>query len=323
MEKMTLLLENYGLLLLFANVFLTQIGVPIPALPALVIAGALSMNGQLVGAECLLAGLAACMLSDLIWFAAGRRYGKKILNLLCRISISPVYCVSRTEDTFSRWGVGSLVFSRFIPGFSVVGPPLAGALGIPRPQFMLFSSSGALLWVATGLGLGALFHSRIDQLLALLATVGETVLILLALLIAVVIAIKFVERRRFNQSLRMARITVGELRLLMTAMPAPVIVDVRSRVAQKLDAPIPGALMYDKAQPQALFISLPKETPVVVYCSCPNEASAVLVARQLIDDGFFEVRPLTGGLDAWNAQVVLASIIAPLNSEVASLQATK
>lgn len=39
--------------------------------------------------------------------------------------------------------------------------------------------------------------------------------------------------------------------------------------------------------------------PEIVYCACPNEASAARVALQLRDRGFHHVRPLAGGIDAW------------------------
>ena len=146
MPKLMLLLQQYGLLILFANVLLEQIGLPIPAFPMLIVAGALAMNGQMVWVECLLVSLLACMVSDYLWFTAGRHYGEKILKLLCRISISPDYCVSQTEDTFSRWGAKSLIVSKFIPGFGTIAPPLAGAMGTRRRTFMLFSMSGATLW---------------------------------------------------------------------------------------------------------------------------------------------------------------------------------
>ena len=307
MPKLMLLLQQYGLLILFANVFVEQIGLPIPAFPMLIVTGALAMNGQMVWLECLIVSLFACMLSDYLWFTAGRHYGKKILNLLCRISISPDYCVSQTEDTFNRWGAKSLIVSKFIPGFSAIAPPMAGAMGTRRKTFTLFSFSGGLLWVTTGLTIGAVFHNSIDRIMDVLATMGVTALIILGTLLALVIGVKYYERRRFYRTLRMARITVDELTDMIERGHEPVIVDARSRTAQKLEAPIPGALLYNREAPDEVFINVSKDIPIIVYCSCPNEASAAVIAKQLISHGFRQVRPLIGGLDAWNAHVSRAS----------------
>jgi rhodanese-related sulfurtransferase len=38
---------------------------------------------------------------------------------------------------------------------------------------------------------------------------------------------------------------------------------------------------------------------VIVYCACPNEASAAEVAKKLMRAGFTRVRPLAGGIEAW------------------------
>jgi membrane protein DedA with SNARE-associated domain/rhodanese-related sulfurtransferase len=305
MQKLMLLQQQYGLAILFGNVLLEQLGLPIPAVPALVVAGALAANGQLVWFECLAIALLACMLSDFLWFSAGRHYGKKTLKLLCRISISPDYCVSQTEDAFNHWGPKSLLVSKFIPGFSVVAPPLAGAMGTRLPTFLSLSFSGGLIWTCSFLTLGAAFHNSIDNILAILGAMGFTALLLIGALLALVIGVKFYERRRFYKSLRMARITVAELKEMMEDGHKPLIVDARGRTAQQTEAPIPGALMYDRDAPPEragdIFLDVSRDRPIIVYCSCPNEASAAIVAKLLIAHGFRHVRPLIGGLDAWNA----------------------
>ncbi len=303
MQKLMPMLQQYGLLIVFANVLLEQIGLPIPAFPILIVTGALAMNGQMVWLECLLVSVAACLLSDYLWYTAGRHYGKKILGLLCRISLSPDYCVSQTVDTFSRWGAKSLIVSKFIPGFSTIAPPLAGLMGTSGQKFLAFSLGGALLWTGTGLTIGAFFHNSIDRILDVLATMGLTALLILASLLALVISLKFYERRRFYKMLRMARITVDELKELIERGHEPLIVDARSRAAQELEPAIPGALLYSRESPSNAFNNIAKDRPVIVYCSCPNEASAAIIAKQLIRHGFRHVRPLIGGLDAWNAQM--------------------
>src|SRR3954464_10298085 len=143
MEQLTTLLVQYGLLLVFVNVFLVQAGMPVPAVPTLIVAGALAAtNGPSVPA---IIGVAVVgsLLGDTIWYVAGRIYGMRVLQLLCRISISPDSCVRETETRFLRWGPVSLIFAKLVPGFATVAPPLAGASRIKCGRFIVYSALGA------------------------------------------------------------------------------------------------------------------------------------------------------------------------------------
>ena len=301
MSALILLLQKYGPLIVFANVLLEQAGLPVPAYPVLIVAGALAANGELSWQACLGVGMLACLISDLSWYAAGRRYGKRVLTVLCKVSLSPDYCVSRTEDIFSRWGVKSLLVAKFVPGFNTIAPPLSGALGIRKSVFLAYGGIGGLLWVGTGLAIGMIFHESIDAILSVLSTMGEAALIFLGVLLAIFLAVKYRERRRFLQELRMARISVDELRQMIEVGSDPIIIDARSVTARALTPAIPGAVLFGHDDHADAFAALPRERAIVVYCSCPNEASAAAVAKKLVAHGFREVRPLVGGLDAWNA----------------------
>lgn len=301
MPKLIFLLQEYGVLLVFANVLLEQMGLPLPAYPMLVVAGALTVAAGLSPAACLLVAVLACLIADLLWYGAGLRYGSRITGLLCRISLSPDSCVNQTENTFRRWGPKSLLVSKFVPGFNTMAAPLAGALGTPRRTFLLYAGAGSLLWTGSGLALGMVFHESIDLVLDVLATMGGTALLVLGALLALFIAYKYVERQRLYRSLRMARITVPELRTLMDQGVEPVIVDARSLTAQQLEAAIPGAILYGHPGDDERLGQVARERDVVIYCNCPNEVTAALIARQLMARGFLRVRPLVGGLDAWNA----------------------
>jgi membrane protein DedA with SNARE-associated domain/rhodanese-related sulfurtransferase len=295
------LLQTYGLLIVFGIVLLEQIGLPIPAMPILIVAGALAADGEISWPACIAVSLAACLISDYFWFRAGRFYGKRILRLLCKISLSPDYCVSQTEDKFRRHGSKSLIVAKFIPGFNTIAPPLAGAMGTSTPHFMAFSVAGGLLWSGTGVGAGAYFHASVDKVLDTLETMGGAALIGLLSLLALFVLYKYVERRRFLGSLAVDRIQVSELRKLIDEGQGPLIVDARSLTAQELDSAIPGALNYQSCEPGQLMASLDKDRHIVVYCSCPNDVTAAQVARQFLLNGFHRARALHGGLDAWNA----------------------
>lgn len=302
MQELVSLITQYGLALVFFNVLLEQLGVPIPAIPALVVAGALAASGKLSALEVFTVAMVACLIGDLIWFAAGRRYGHKVLRTLCRISLSPDFCVRQTETFYERWGVSTLVVAKFIPGLSTIAPPLAGAMRLSFGSFLIFSGIGAAVWAGVSIGAGLLFHTQIERAVQYLAEMGTVTLYFVGALFAAFIAIKWWERQRFYKTLRMARISVDELQRLMHLGENPVILDVRSEAARKLDArQIPGAHSVDMSEPDKKLAGLPKRAEIVVYCTCPNEATAARVARLLMDKGFKRVRPLTGGLDAWIA----------------------
>ena len=300
MSKLFLLIQTYGVLIVFGTVLLEQIGLPIPAFPILIVAGALAVDGDMHWPAVLAVSLCACLISDFFWFRTGRFYGKRILRLLCKISLSPDYCVSQTEDNFNRFGSKSLIVAKFIPGFNTIAPPLAGALGTSTPMFLGYSVLGGLLWSGVGIGIGAYFHTSVDQVLEVLETMGSTALMVLGALLAIFVLFKYVERRRFRQAVQVERISMGELSDLIDEGADPVIVDARSATAQKLEPAIPGALLFNACEPGQLMATLDKNSHIVVYCSCPNDVTAAQVAKQFLSNGFHRARPLHGGLDAWN-----------------------
>jgi len=300
MQEIVRLLSQHGLVLVFANVLVEQIGLPVPAVPTLIVAGALAAGGQLSALAVLGVAFAACAIGDALWYAAGRLYGRRVMRLLCRIALSPDSCVRQSEYRFERWGGLTLVLAKFIPGLSAVAPPLAGAMRLGAVRFFLWNSVGVLMWAGAAIGAGMLFRAQVDELLVQMESYGAVAVASLAALLAGYIALKWWERRRFYKMLRVARIGVDELRGLMHAGERPVIVDVRSPSARDLDPRyIPGALTMEPGDVERHLDRLPAGRDIVFYCTCPNEASAAAVAKRLIALGYVRVRPLQGGLDAW------------------------
>jgi membrane protein DedA with SNARE-associated domain/rhodanese-related sulfurtransferase len=293
---------QYGLIIVFVNVLVEQIGLPIPAIPTLVIAGALAADGQLSPAALFFWSLVACLMADCGWYFIGRTYGIRVLKLLCQISLEPDSCVSQTQTRFERWGINSLVVAKFIPGLAIIAPPLAGAMRIGWGRFIALSAAGAALWVGSAMAAGALFRAQIAVMLRHLGEIGSVAALLVLGALAVYIGIKWWERVRFFKSLRMARIGVAELYELLQAGAEPLIVDVRSPTARALEPRwIPGALRVPLDELAKHIKDLPRDRDIVLYCACPSEASAARVARVLMNHGFKKVRPLHGGLDAWRA----------------------
>ncbi|MFC5458295.1 DedA family protein/thiosulfate sulfurtransferase GlpE [Massilia niabensis] len=301
MSQLSLLIQNHGALLVFGTVLLEQFGLPIPAFPVLVVAGAMAMQGGASWQLCLLAVVLACLVCDIFWFRAGRYYGKRVLRLLCRISLSPDSCVNQTEDRFRRYGAKSLLVSKFIPGFNTIAAPMSGALGTPPRAFLGFAATGALLWGGTGLAVGAIFSDSVERVLTTLETLGSTALVVLGILLGMFVLYKYIERKRHRANLAVPRIGVSELRALMDGGHDPLVIDARSVTAQALESAIPGALLYSECEPGQLMAGLDKDRHIVVYCSCPNDVTAAQVAKAFLANGFHRARPLQGGLDAWRA----------------------
>ncbi|HEX9396657.1 MAG TPA: DedA family protein/thiosulfate sulfurtransferase GlpE [Burkholderiales bacterium] len=301
-EALVRLVAQHGVAIVFANVLLEQIGLPLPAIPILIIAGALAVDGHFSALTLFSAAFIACTIGDTLWYLGGRRYGNRVMRLLCRISLSPDSCVRQTEYHFERWGGLALVFAKFIPGLSTIAPPLAGATRLGWAFFMLWNSVGIVIWAGAAIGTGMLFHAQIDGLLARLEDYGAFAIEAIAALLAGYVALKWWERRRFYKMLRVARITADELHRLKQGGKDPVVVDVRSASSRQLDPRfVPGALAMDIAEVDQRLNELPNDREIIFYCTCPNEASAAQVAKKLIELGYTRVRPLQGGLDAWVA----------------------
>jgi membrane protein DedA with SNARE-associated domain/rhodanese-related sulfurtransferase len=298
-QNLVWLITQYGLLIVTANVFVDQIGLPVPAMPTLILAGAIASGG--LGLTSLFAAsVLACIVPDCVWFLVGRRYGMRVLKTLCRISLEPDSCVSQTQTRFERWGVNSLVIAKFVPGLAIIAPPLAGAMRIGWPRFIGLSAAGGALWVGSGLAAGMLFKTQIQSVLLHLDRIGSVTGTVVAAALIGYIVYKWWERQRFYKELRMARISVGDLYALMEAGEQPIVVDVRSPTARTLEPRwIPGAIHVPVDDVSRHLAELPRDREIVVYCTCPSEASAARVAKLLINHGFKEVRPLHGGLDAW------------------------
>jgi membrane protein DedA with SNARE-associated domain/rhodanese-related sulfurtransferase len=299
MNQLIAMIQQHGLWLVFVNVLAEQAGVPVPAYPTLIVAGAYLTVGEGRVLALVAVGALAAVTADTLWYLAGRRFGTRVLQTLCKISLSPDSCVRQTETIFERFGPGSMVFAKFVPGFASVATALAGALGLRYWKFVLFDLVGSLLWVGVAVAIGYLFRDAIGDALDTLQSLGKWGLVLIIAGFAAWIATKWWRRILFVKQLRMDRVTVEELKTLLDANEIGVVLDVRSRLSQEASGRIPGARRVDIKNIASGLDDVPRGGEVVVYCACPNEASAVKVAQKLRAAGFKRVRPLTGGIDAW------------------------
>lgn len=300
-------LNQWGIPLVFAVVLFEFSGLPVGASAWLVVAGALSIDGPLRTELVLLAAFVAALSADHAWFVLGRRHGRRLLETVCRISLSPDICVSRTDEMLGRYGPALLLFAKFIPGVSMVSIPTLAAMGVPYRRFVRFDIAGCLIWSGAHVGIGALFHRQIDRVLDEMHFIGANAAAIAATLFAGYIALKLLHRRHLVRLHELVRIAPQDVSRMLGEGHDLVILDARSRVARDSDPrSLPRSIVLE--DPKAIG-TLPPELrskTVVTFCTCPNEASAAFIADLLVKAGYRNVRVLTGGADALDALVPAA-----------------
>lgn len=300
LSQITDSLQRDAVWVVFLNVLLQQAGLPVPAVPTLLLAGSLALSsGQL--ANMLAAAIVASVLADWLWYLAGRAFGYRVLAGLCRLSINPGSCVSQTEARFVRWGLGSLVVAKFIPGFSTVAPPIAGSLRMGQAGFLLAAALGAALWAGVALGAGWLLRNEVHSAITVLDQHAGSALIIFGGLAVIWLGWKLWQKYRFQQLSTVPHITPGELLAAMESAQPLLLLDLRGPTMVAETGPILGATA---AEHDRLFDAVghwPKHQPIVTLCNCPEDAGAIQAAHRLLKAGYLSVRPLQGGYEAWRA----------------------
>ncbi|HTS16862.1 MAG TPA: VTT domain-containing protein [Verrucomicrobiae bacterium] len=300
MDRVLSQMAQHGALILLAVIFVEQIGLPLPGAPFLLAAGTLAGAGKLNFGMLLLSAVVGSMVADAIWFETGRRRGSSVLKLLCRISLEPDTCVRRTEDVFTKYGMKAVLAGKFVPGLGTVAPPLAGIFGVSPRRFLVYDGVASALYTGVFLLLGYFFSNQLEPVLAFLGGMGREAILVVLLLLMIYIGWKYLQRQRVLHELRIGRITVDELRRMQEAKENVFVVDLRSDLdLEENPTVIIGAQHIHPREIEARHQEIPRDRDVVVYCSCPNEATAARVAIQLRKRGITRIRPLLGGIDAW------------------------
>jgi membrane protein DedA with SNARE-associated domain/rhodanese-related sulfurtransferase len=304
-------LTRHGPTVLFAAVFIEQMGIPLPASPWLLAAGALAASGKMHWYSSLLAAAIGSSLADSIWFYLGRHGGQRVMNFLCRISLEPDSCVRRTQNLYTKYGMPGLVLAKFVPGLNTLAPPLAGSSGARFPQFLLFDGIGSLIYTGCFILIGTVFSRQLDQVIAALGSLGAGAIAVVVGLIAIYIGYKFYQRQHLLKELRTARITADELYHKLETGETPIILDLRSKAEVTRDpALIRGARHITMDELKTWEKDIPRDREIVLYCSCPNEVSSARMALFLQKNGLTRVRPLLGGIDAWRERNYPIEILA-------------
>lgn len=257
--------ERHGYAFLFVWVLAEQSAIPLPSTPLLLVAGAFIRGGRLHVVPAILCCWIASLIADTIWFELGRRRGRQVLRLVCRLSLEPDSCVRRTENTFLKYGMRSLLVSKFIPGLNAVAAPLAGHSQRSYLRFALYDTAGTLIWSGSYVALGYLFSEQLETVVAYASRLGSNLFLLVAALFAIWIGWKFMQRRRFLRQLDVARITPAELRQRLAADEKLFIVDLRSELSQEPTL-IPGAIRISPEALAARGPEIPRDREIILFC---------------------------------------------------------
>jgi membrane protein DedA with SNARE-associated domain len=259
-------LVQHGYVLVFFWVLAEQGAIPLPSVPLLLACGALASAGKLHLAGIFLCGAGGCLLADFTWYQLGKRGGAKVLRFICRIAIEPDSCVRQTENVFVRYGMRTLLVSKFVPGLNAVAAPLAGSSGAGLGRFLLFDGAGSLIWIAAYVCLGYVFSGQLETVAAYAVRMGSGLIVLLGASLAMWLGWKYVQRRRFMRTLVVNRMTAEELRDKLQAGEDVMIVDVRSAINSGA-ASIPGALRISTEELATRHQEIPRDRDIVLFCS--------------------------------------------------------
>ena len=293
-------LREDAVTVVFVNVLLQQIGLPVPAVPTLLLAGSLVATPGSLG-KMLAAAILASVIADWIWYLSGKVFGYRVLAGLCKLSINPSSCVSQTEARFIRWGVWSLVVAKFIPGFSTVAPPIAGALRMNLLGFLAAAGIGAGLWAGLAIGTGWLLQDAVQSAIAMLEQHASRALVLILGVLDIWLGWKVWQKYRFRKFCAVPHITPDELLEAMGSEAPPLVLDLRSPTMIAETGPIVGTKVTGHDFLLDAVGDWPKDRPIVTLCACPEDAGAVQAARSLLNAGYVSVKPLKGGYEAWLA----------------------
>jgi membrane protein DedA with SNARE-associated domain/rhodanese-related sulfurtransferase len=294
------MIATWGAGVVFLNVLLTRLGVPIPAVPTLVFAGTAIANNTLSFWPVLLGAVCGALAGDGVWFAAGRLYGERVFEALARLSPYIGVTVRAARSMFERFGVSITAVSKFVPGLAFITPPLMGTTRVDTRIYVAWDVVSATTWAASWLLGGVLVQRELRVLMSIVRGHGATLIDVLAAILAAYFLLRLMQRWRMRRMLvRLRRAAHAMEAQWVHAAASPVVLDarpepIRSHAAHR----IPRATALDPTCADKVDEALLAED-AVVYCVCPDHATADEIGRKMREKGFTRIRTVKGDLDAW------------------------
>ncbi|HEY6000933.1 MAG TPA: VTT domain-containing protein [bacterium] len=265
MEWLTGFIGTPGVNAVFLFALIENMGLPIPAFPVLMLAGALSRAGGVPAAWALCGAALGAVVADALWFLIGRWRGRRVLSAICRLSLNPEACVEAAEGRFDRRRVSTILLAKFVPGLNAVAPPLAGIAGMSLPAFLLIDGAGSLAWASIGVGSGwVLGAAAIRSFGAVRGYVGWLVFGGVVLFLVWNGISRYYLVRKYS----IPRIPADELFRKIAQGEDVLVVDLRSEASfAAAAAMIPSAVRFKPSEVHLAAKSLPPDRELVFYCS--------------------------------------------------------
>ncbi len=291
---------QYGYLILFVWVMAEMLGIPIPSTPLLVAAGTLTATHRLSFPLVVLAVVAGCMAGDTVWYFLGKRFGGGMVRLVCKLSLESSTCVRRTQDYFTKHGLKALLVSKFVPGLTTLAAPIAGQSGVPYRSFLVYDFMGSLIWTLALTISGRFFGNVLKLDPVALQWVRNSFGVIFVLAVMGFVLSRIMRQQAFLREIRTSRLEPEDLKRRLDEGEPLYIVDLRHPLDYLPDPRVlPGAVRFTADSLLKNSDSIPRDRDIVLYCTCPSEATAAKTAMTIRKLGIKRVRPLRGGFDGW------------------------
>ena len=262
------LLATHGHLIVFIWMFADQAALPVPAIPLLLAAGALTATGDLGLTGVIVAASTATLLADTLWYMGGRYGGTRAISAVCRLSIEPDSCVSTTRTAFGKFGPLTLVIAKFLPGVQTLAPASVGFVRVPWLGFFALDLIGTLLFVCPFVLAGNYFQPQLASLLAAVGSYTGGLTLLVLGVLGLYGAVKVVQWIQFYRAHRLRRMTPEELHERLQHGEDVTVIDLRQRLDYELQPQcIPGVLRIPINEIGRRRDEIPTRYDVVLVCT--------------------------------------------------------
>lgn len=263
-------IAKYGYSSLFIALLMEAIGLPIPGALALLAAGAASAAGVMHPAAAFGVAICAMLIGDTSLYVIGRYSGWQLLGFLCGLSLSPEVCILRSAKWFYKRGRTTLLFAKFLPGVNTMAPPLAGSMHMRASQFFRFDLGGVLCYALAYGALGYLFRDVFRMVAGGLQAFSRAVgwVILVGVIGYIAYRAWLFGRYRLSRFVPRVPVSDVEARLKLEGAPDVIIADVRSHgYYDQGEQRVQGSIRIEPNNLDAFIESLPKDTPIYLYCT--------------------------------------------------------
>ncbi len=200
-EALQQLLQTWGYGVIFVAMLLENAGLPLPGETVTLLGGYAAGSGQLHGLGVMAAAAGGAILGDNIGYWVGRRAGWSLILRVGGLLRQSPEQLDRLREQFLRHSGKSVLLGRFVAVLRVVAGPMAGAVGMPYPRFLLCNAAGAVLWAGTMVSLAWLGGRWIpfDQMMRGVIQFGLGALALVTVTLVLPRLLSLLERRQLER----------------------------------------------------------------------------------------------------------------------------